>query len=108
MACSYPRSRIAVEVFVEQNQIPPVRIGLEFLKTSEHRPAALFIAQKDVGHAARQFSRYIPQGQHGSRSRWKFDLEVVAEIVVKFLQRLHQQVIRWKPDGAAPVRIAAE
>src|SRR5208282_3493640 len=76
VACSNSGSRIAVEVLMKQNQVAPVRIGLELFEIAEHRPAAFFIAKKNVRHAARQFSRHSPQGHHLSRSGWKLNLEV--------------------------------
>jgi len=40
---------ISVKVLVEQDVILPVRIGLEFLRSSVHRPPAGFILQEDSG-----------------------------------------------------------
>src|SRR5262245_18867281 len=42
---------VAMEIFVEQQVIAPVGILLEFLRSTEHRPPAGFIAQEDPGQA---------------------------------------------------------
>ena len=39
---------IAVKIFVEQDQITPLRIVLKFLGTTEHWPRAFAIAQEDT------------------------------------------------------------
>src|SRR5271165_1217330 len=108
VAGSNSGSRIAVEVLMEQNQIAPVRIGLELFEIAEHRPAAFFIAKKNVRHAARQFSRHFPQGHCLSRSGGELNLKVVAQVVMKLLERLDQQVVQREPNGATPVGIPAE
>src|SRR5271169_4441015 len=103
VARSNSGSRIAVEVLMKQNQVAPVRIGLELFEITEHRPAAIFIAKKNVRHPARKFSRYLPQGHHLSRSGGELNLKVVAKVVMKLLERLDQQVVQRKPNRATPV-----
>src|SRR5271166_3434599 len=90
VARSNSGARIAMEVLMEQHQVAPVGIGLELFEIAEHRPAAFFIAKKNVRHAARQFSRHSPQGHHLSRPGWELNLEIVAQVVMKLLERLDQ------------------
>src|SRR5438128_8339568 len=97
-----------MEIFVEQNEVPPVRIGLEFFDASIDRPAAVLVAKEDAGKAARQLAGYIPEIHHPPRARRKLDLKAVSGIVVEFLESLDQQEIDRKPDRPAPVGIAAE
>ena len=52
MAGAHSGAGVSVEIFVEQNQVAPVRIGLEFLKSAKDRSAAFVISKKDVRHAA--------------------------------------------------------
>src|SRR5947209_6516387 len=52
---------ISVEVFVEQQQIAPVRIALEFFYPTVDGSAALGIPQKNTGQAARKFVRHLLQ-----------------------------------------------
>src|SRR5207302_5964994 len=87
-------SRVTMEVLVKQDQVTPVWVGLELFEISEHRPATSLILEKYACHPARQFARYLPQVHHLSRSSRELDFEVVAEVVVKLLQRLDEQVVR--------------
>ena len=43
-----------------------------------------------------------------ARAGRALDFEIISVIMVKFLQGFDQQIIDGKPDGAAPIRIAAE
>jgi len=45
-------SVVAMEVLVEQNQIPPVRIRLERLVLSMHGPSSVSAAQEGASQAA--------------------------------------------------------
>src|SRR5262249_30518335 len=49
VAGSKARPIVAVEIFVKQDVIFPLWIGLKFLRTSVHRPPARAISQKDPG-----------------------------------------------------------
>src|SRR5437667_12491578 len=108
MAGPNSSSRVTVEVLVKENQIAPMWVGLELFEISEHRPATSLVLEKYACHPARQFARYLPQGHHLSRSSRELDLEVVAEVVVKVLHRLDEQVVRRKPDRAAPVEVTTK
>src|SRR5215831_3387616 len=86
MAGSHSSTRVAVEVFVKQDQVAPMWVGLEPFEIPEHRSAATLVLEEDVRHAARQFSSYVPKGHHLSRSSRKLNFEVVAKVVMKLLQ----------------------
>src|SRR6266403_1745516 len=103
MAGAQTGSGIAMEVFVKQHQVAPMRVGPELLEVFEDWPAALFIAKEDARHTARQFARNFPQGHRVSGTSWELDLEIRPKIVIEFLQRLDQQVVYREPNGAAPV-----
>src|SRR5262245_16796589 len=47
VAGSEARAIVAVEIFIEQDVIFPLWIGLKFLRTSIHRPPARPVSQKD-------------------------------------------------------------
>src|SRR5438309_11211863 len=83
-------------------------VGLELFEISEHWPATSLILKKYACHPARQFARYLPEVHHLSRSSRELDFEVVAEVVVTFLQRLDEQVVRRDPDRSAQIGIAAK
>jgi hypothetical protein len=48
---------VAMEIFVEQQMIAPVRIALELLGAPEYRPTAALVTQKDPGQAIGDFVR---------------------------------------------------
>jgi hypothetical protein len=50
------RSIVAMEIFVEQNQIAPVRIALEFFRIAVNRPPPVLIAQENIGKTTRDIS----------------------------------------------------
>src|SRR4249920_2252223 len=52
MARAEPRSVVAVEVLVEQDQVPPVGVLLELLGAAVDRAASRGIAQEDARQAA--------------------------------------------------------
>jgi hypothetical protein len=85
MTSAHARTRVAVEILVKENQVAPMRVRLELLYVAEYRPAAVFVTKKDAYHATRQFTRYVPQRLHVSRSSRELDFEIVTEIVVEFL-----------------------
>src|SRR3982751_6786491 len=71
------RAVVAVEVLVEQNQIPPVRIGLELLGSTVDRTPPLAVAQEDAGEPPRQLLRDVIQIHPVARSGGTLDHEVV-------------------------------
>src|SRR4030095_8509999 len=99
---------VAVEVFVEQDEIAPERIALEYLRAAVDGPPAVLIAQEDAREPPRALRGPPPQVERRRRARRERDLERVAVEVVELLQRLDQQVVDREPDGAAPVRVAPE
>jgi len=83
----------AMEILVEQNQITPVRIGLEFLQALVDGSLSSLILQKDTGKATRQLAGYFPKGKHLSRASGKFNFEGVPEVMMELLQGFDQQII---------------
>src|SRR5205807_4921942 len=71
---------------------------LKLLQIAEHGATSPRVLQEYACHAARQFARYLPQVHHLSRSSRELDFEVVAEVVVKLLQRLDEQVVRRRSE----------
>jgi hypothetical protein len=51
MAGANPRSIVAVEIFIEENQITPMRIVLKFLDAAEDRPSTIWTPQEDMYQA---------------------------------------------------------
>src|SRR5262249_28180873 len=108
VACADARSRVAVEVLVEQDEVLPVRGVLVQSGSGVHGTASLGVLHEDPRHAPRNLRGYFPQRHQIAGAARTFDLKFVAEIVMELLQRLDQQEIYRKPDRPAPVRVAAE
>src|SRR5437588_7229260 len=85
-----------------------MRIVVEDFGSAKDGAAAGAIAQKDMDQAARNLRRHLPEVSFAVGVRGEFDLEVFAVVVMKLLQGLDKEIIHREPDGAAPVRIAAE
>src|SRR6476646_1212842 len=94
---------VPVEILVEQNHVAPVRICLKFIRASVYWPTAVGITQKDPRKPARDFGRNLAQVHHLARSCGALNLEAVAKIVMKLLQRFDDQIVEWKPDGTTPI-----
>ena len=99
---------IAVEVFVKGYVVLEVLIRLEARVERVYLAKALVVVEKNPPQAMRKFRRYLIDGKVGARARGTLDLEIVTVIVVEFLQRLNDEEIDGKPDGAAPVGVAAK
>src|SRR5262249_23489792 len=84
------RAIVAVEILVEQDQITPVRIGLEFFHRSINRPATFRIAQKDIAQAPRDLIGNLPQGELLTGTLRTLNFELVAIVRVESSQRLDQ------------------
>src|SRR5262249_17471656 len=98
------RSVVAVEVFVEEDQVAPVLVGLELLRATADGAAAVLVAQEDVVQAAGDLAGGLPERRGPAGAGGEFDAEVVAGEVVELLQRLDEQEVDGEPDRSAPVR----
>ena len=49
VACADARAVVAVKIFVKENEVSPVGIGLESLRAAIERPPAVAGAQEDSG-----------------------------------------------------------
>src|SRR5262245_16688378 len=101
-------ARVAVEVLVEKKVVAKMRVALEALVVTGDWAHAIRVAQKQPRQAAAQLVCYLVDGDVAARSGRTFDLKVVSVVVMKLLQGLDDEEIHGKPDGAAPVRVAAE
>src|SRR5437867_4804776 len=108
MAGADPSPIIAVKIFVEKNEIAPVRIALKEFRVASYGTAAVRIAEKNVNEPPGNFGGYLPEIGLGAAMRGALHFEIFAVVVVKFLQRFHEQIVHRKPDGPAPVRIPAK
>src|ERR1700674_1090804 len=111
-ACLVARSQacaiVTVKILVEQNQVFPVRVVLKALDAPGDRPAAVFPSNENMNESPGNLRGHFPKVRFPGRAGRAFDFEIFAIIVVKLLQRFDQEIVQRKPDGAAPVRIAAK
>src|SRR5262245_3905283 len=73
-----PLAGVAVVVFVEQDAVPEMRIGLHLLVVAEDRAPALLVAPEDVDQAAAQVVGDVLQRQHAARADRPLELQAVA------------------------------
>src|SRR5215475_12999737 len=99
---------VAVEIFVEQDEVFPVRIGPEDLEPSVHGAPAVGSGEEDADQAAREVGGDVPQGHEAPGPGGVLDLELAPEEGVEALERLDDEEVHGKPDGPPPVRVAAE
>ena len=64
MAGAQPGAIVAVEIFVEQDQVTPQGVVLELLRGAVHGPAAVGITQEKARQTAGNFGSHFPKGQH--------------------------------------------
>ncbi len=107
MACPNAGAVIAVEVFVEERIIAPVRILLKEVLATKHGAFAFAVAAEEPDEAAGEVPGNVPQGLR-SVGLGHLGGQVLPVVVVELLQRLDHQVVYRKPHRAAPIRVAAE
>src|SRR5580658_7806825 len=61
VACADTRAVIAVEIFVKEQQIFPVRIALENFGTARDGTPAVLASDKNVNEAAGDFGSHFPE-----------------------------------------------
>jgi hypothetical protein len=98
----------AVEIFVEQDQVSPVRIASVFVDLAVTRSRAVFVRQKDAGQSPGKLLRHFFERGHVSRASRALDLERFPVEEVITLERLDNEEVDREPDRATPVRVAAE
>src|SRR6266516_5184965 len=74
----------------------------------EHGALAVFALQEQLRQSARELVGHFVDGFELAGAGRALDFEIVAVVVVKFLQRLDKQIIQRHPDRPAPVRVAAK
>jgi hypothetical protein len=108
VTCSQAASVVTVKIFEEKQQVAPVRIALELFERSVHRATSLAVAQEDANQSALQFNADLLQVHPASGARRTLHSKTVTQEAVELPQRLDDQEIDRKPDGAPPVRVASQ
>src|SRR5262249_15447991 len=81
---------VAVEVFVKQNEVAPVRIAMEKFQTARGWTPSIFAAHKNTTEAPGKFAGDLPKIRLRFGTRRAGNSEVFAIIVMKLLQRFDQ------------------
>ena len=97
-----------MEVFVEQNQITPVRVGAVFFSFSVTRALAIFNRQEDAREPARKLLRNFVEREHFSRTYRTLYFQLIAVEMVVALECFPDEVIDRELDRAGPVGVATE
>jgi hypothetical protein len=79
-----------MEIFVEQQVIPPMWIALELLGAAEHRPPPGLVPQEDPGQAIGDLPRDLKQVHRVARAGRALDFKVVAIIRIVLQQSANQ------------------
>src|SRR5262249_24070182 len=97
------RAVVAVEVFVEEDQVTPVRIVLELTSPAIDRPPSVLIAEESTRQPARDFLRGAEQRHVLAGTGGTLDLKFIAVELIQIQQRPNDQPVNWHPDGTSPV-----
>ena len=108
MGCAEAFAGLGMEVFVKEQEVPPIGRIRVTARLAETRTPAVFTGHEERDKAVAQIKRDLSQVFHLSGTRRIFDREGVAVKVMISLKRLDDEIVGWKPDGPAPVGIAAE
>src|SRR6266571_1173022 len=93
----------AVEIFVKQHEIAPVRIMCVPRHIAMTWARAFLVRQKDTSQPTGKFTRYFLERHHVSGPGRAFDFERVAIKEMITFKRFDDQEINREPDGTAPV-----
>ena len=99
---------VAVEVFVERDQVVPVRVGLELLYSAVDRPASVLVVGERRRQARGDFGGDLEQVHLLPRAGGALDFELVAVVAVQLSQPAQDDDVHREPHRAAPVGVAAE
>src|SRR5260370_19497149 len=90
------RAVVAVKVFVKADQVAPIGVAAEEINPAGNWTPPILAAKENMRQAAREFRGHLPQiGLLAPPGRAP-GLEVLAVLVVEFLQRFDQPVIHPK------------
>src|SRR5260370_20028579 len=109
MAGANPAPIIAVKIFVEENEIAPVRVALKKFRAACYGTAAVRIAKENVNEPPGNFRRYLPEIGFGAGMRGALDFKIRSEEHTSELQSHLNLVCRLllekkKNKRAAPNR----
>src|SRR4051812_45650790 len=96
-----------MEVFVEEHEVAPVRVGLKFFVAAVDSAASRFVAREGAYQTVGEAARDVVELYVGLAGDGAVDYELLAVSLRELAQRLDHHERGREPDGAAPVRVAA-
>src|SRR5262249_24129446 len=103
-----PLAGVGVEILMEEDEIPVVRILGVARIPAVTRATSRGIGKKQTAQAPSQFARDLFQREIDSGTGGTLHLELVSIIVMVPFERFDEEVVRRKPDRPAPIGVAAE
>src|SRR4051812_2861732 len=98
MAGAQTLAGVAMEIFVEQNVVAPMRVLCEARVAAIAGAVARCVREEERGQTSFDFAGGFLQGHHIAGAGGTLDLEVVAIKMVVTFQRLNDEEVDWKPD----------
>src|SRR5262245_55167165 len=98
MARTEPRTGVTVEVFVEQEMVPPVGVFLKVFGAAIYRPAPVAIAEKDSGKPVRDLLGDLEQVHQATGTGRAFDFEIVSIVGKEIHQGTNDQGVHRYPN----------
>src|SRR5450631_2845647 len=89
-----PASGVAVKILVERDAVLVMGVRLQLGLVTQHGPLAVGVLQENARQAMRQLGGDLLDREIAARSRRAFHLEVIAVVMMKFLQRLDNEEIQ--------------
>src|SRR5262249_1024519 len=103
-----PRADVAVEVLVEEQVVPPVRIVLEPVAAAEDGTPSGGVAQEDVREPLLDLPGNLEQVHQAARAGRALDFEILSVIGEVVEQAADEHHVDRQPDRSAPVRVSSE
>ena len=100
------RSRISVEILIEEQMISPMGIFLKFPVIPEARALATFVPAKDSNQAIGELSCDREGGDELTVACFCTHSKIGAQGMAEFHQRPDEQIIRGKPYRPSPIGVA--
>ena len=97
-----------MKIFMEPVAIMVALFIERITRSAREGALAISVSQPNTDETIRQFVCDAVQSSELTRASGTLHLEIVAVVMVKFLQRLDELIIDGNPHRSAPVRVAAE
>src|SRR5215469_7390266 len=108
MARANSRPVVAMEIFVEENIVPPMGIRLEFFSASINRPSAISVACEGSNEPVSNFIRDFKHVHQTARTGRTLHSETITIVLMQIQERADNHDVDRHPDRPTPVRVSAE